>query len=194
MPERNEATNPIRFPGQYHDEETGLHYNRHRYYDPDIGRYVSKDPIQLSGGLNVYAYVDGNPIAYVDPLGLVNPAKVTSCSINAMNAGRLYGSGALKLAASVGLDGSGVGAPAGVGVGAWGLRNLKSAGAAWQRARQQCQEAGNEKFSDARWRNLLGVLSYGTEFDDEDEPSPIEFAKKKAGEVKEKPLEILREI
>ncbi|NTX20641.1 RHS repeat-associated core domain-containing protein [Burkholderia cepacia] len=186
--------NPIRFQGQYHDHESGLHYNRYRYYVPDVGRYVSKDPIQLSGGLNVYAYVDGNPVAYVDPLGLVNPAKVASCSINAMNAGRLYGSGALKLAASIGLDGSGVGAPAGVGVGAWGLWNIKSAGAAWQRARQQCQEAGNEKFSDARWRNLLGVLPYGTEFDDEGEPSPIDFAKKKAGDFTEKPLEILKEI
>ncbi|MDN7908563.1 RHS repeat-associated core domain-containing protein [Burkholderia diffusa] len=61
--------NPIRFQGQYHDHETGLHYNRYRYYDPTTGRFVSKDPIGLQGGLNAYAYAP-NPIAWVDPLGL----------------------------------------------------------------------------------------------------------------------------
>ncbi|MCE1172788.1 MAG: RHS domain-containing protein, partial [Azovibrio sp.] len=45
---------PLRFQGQYHDEETGLHYNRHRFYDPDSGRYLTQDPIGLEGGVNVY--------------------------------------------------------------------------------------------------------------------------------------------
>ncbi|WP_322079856.1 RHS repeat-associated core domain-containing protein, partial [Burkholderia cepacia] len=55
---------------------TGLHYNRHRYYDPDSGRFISKDPIGFEGGINVYAYVGGNPISYSDPSGLVpNPAE-----------------------------------------------------------------------------------------------------------------------
>lgn len=49
--------NPIRFQGQYADEETGLHYNRCRYYDPVIARYVTPDPIGLAGGDNAYAYV-----------------------------------------------------------------------------------------------------------------------------------------
>ncbi|SIT16308.1 RHS repeat-associated core domain-containing protein [Achromobacter sp. MFA1 R4] len=62
--------NPIRFQGQYLDPETGLHYNRHRYYDPQIGRFISKDPIGFAGGLNVYRYAD-NPVGWVDPLGLV---------------------------------------------------------------------------------------------------------------------------
>ncbi|MDN7879360.1 RHS repeat-associated core domain-containing protein [Burkholderia aenigmatica] len=62
--------NPIRFQGQYHDHETGLHYNRHRYYDPNTARFISKDPIGLEGGFNAYAYVGGNPVSYVDPHGL----------------------------------------------------------------------------------------------------------------------------
>uniref|UniRef100_UPI00146FC1D1 RHS repeat-associated core domain-containing protein n=1 Tax=Azovibrio restrictus TaxID=146938 RepID=UPI00146FC1D1 len=61
---------PLRFQGQYHDEETGLHYNRHRFYDPDTGRYLTQDPIGLEGGVNVYAYVRGNPLSGVDPFGL----------------------------------------------------------------------------------------------------------------------------
>ncbi|MDM0037171.1 RHS repeat-associated core domain-containing protein [Variovorax sp. J22P271] len=64
-------TNNIRFQGQYFDEETGLHYNRYRYYDPIGGRYVSKDPIGLAGGLDKYLFADGNPTKNIDPRGLM---------------------------------------------------------------------------------------------------------------------------
>ncbi|WP_077430624.1 RHS repeat-associated core domain-containing protein [Pseudomonas sp. C9] len=60
---------PLRFQGQYFDAESGLHYNRHRYYDPDVGRYLTPDPIKLAGGLNQYQYTP-NPTGWVDPLGL----------------------------------------------------------------------------------------------------------------------------
>jgi RHS repeat-associated protein len=61
--------NPIRFPGQYYDDETGLHYNRYRYYDPQSGRYYAEDPIGLAGGTNAYRYTN-NPVRWIDPLGL----------------------------------------------------------------------------------------------------------------------------
>ena len=71
--------NPIRFQGQYFDEETGLHYNRHRYYDPHAGRFISRDPIGLLGGLNLHQYAP-NPTGWLDTLGLSrcpsNPATV----------------------------------------------------------------------------------------------------------------------
>ena len=60
---------PIRFQGQFFDRETNLHYNRFRYYDSDVGMFVSRDPIGLLGGDNVFAYAP-NPTGWIDPLGL----------------------------------------------------------------------------------------------------------------------------
>jgi RHS repeat-associated protein len=62
-------TTPLRFAGQYHDPETGLHYNRFRYYNPDTGGYLSPDPLGLAGGPNPMGYVP-NPTTWIDPLGL----------------------------------------------------------------------------------------------------------------------------
>ncbi|WP_369427118.1 RHS repeat-associated core domain-containing protein [Providencia sp. PROV236] len=59
----------FRFAGQFEDNETGLYYNRFRYYDKDSGQYISPDPIGLLGGFNPYGYVH-NPTKYIDPLGL----------------------------------------------------------------------------------------------------------------------------
>ena len=59
---------PLSFAGQYEDSSTGLHYNTFRFYDPDIGRFISQDPIGLNGGDNLYAYAP-NPTGWADPLG-----------------------------------------------------------------------------------------------------------------------------
>ena len=63
-----EITNNLRFAGQYQDAETGLYYNWNRYYDPVAGRYLRIDPIE--DGLNLYAYVENNPVGWIDPWGL----------------------------------------------------------------------------------------------------------------------------
>ncbi|MFG0515905.1 RHS repeat-associated core domain-containing protein, partial [Kluyvera intermedia] len=59
----------LRFAGQYLDRETGLHYNTFRYYAPDMGRFITPDPIGLNGGINLYSY-GPNPLNWIDPLGL----------------------------------------------------------------------------------------------------------------------------
>ncbi|MFJ2113097.1 RHS repeat-associated core domain-containing protein [Streptomyces sp. NPDC087850] len=63
------AYTPLRYPGQYFDPETGLHYNVNRYYDPDLGQYISADPLGLAPAVNHYTYVP-NPFTLADPLGL----------------------------------------------------------------------------------------------------------------------------
>jgi len=62
--------NPYMFTGRRFDSETGLYYYRARYYDPYIGRFLQTDPIGYYGGLNLYTYVDNNPVNWIDPWGL----------------------------------------------------------------------------------------------------------------------------
>jgi RHS repeat-associated protein len=88
---KSSVVNNFRFPGQYYDQETGLHYNYHRYYDPRIGRYLTPDPshgvqprgigipyflpsiLYLPQELNLYPYVQNNPTNLADFEGLAVP-------------------------------------------------------------------------------------------------------------------------
>jgi RHS repeat-associated protein len=68
----------LRLPGQYEDVETGLYYNFNRYYDPQIGRYITQDPISLQGGMNRFLYVNADPLNQTDPQGLYSAADLPS--------------------------------------------------------------------------------------------------------------------
>ncbi|VAX11594.1 Rhs family protein, partial [hydrothermal vent metagenome] len=76
----DQVDNPIRLQGQYADGETGLYYNRHRYYDADVGQFISQDPIGLAGGSNNYQY-GLNTAGWVDPLGLTCSPSISAAEI-----------------------------------------------------------------------------------------------------------------
>jgi RHS repeat-associated protein len=89
-PSQRRITQNLRFQGQYFDAETGLHYNRFRYYDPTVGRFVSQDPIGLKGGFNTFQYAT-NPVGWIDPMGLAgNPATATHITYQGMKDGKPY--------------------------------------------------------------------------------------------------------
>jgi type VI secretion system secreted protein VgrG len=148
---------------------------RARYYDPDVGRFISKDPIGILGGLNMFTYVQNNPVNAVDPLGLFNPTKGIAALANAANAVRLYGTGTLKILGATGLASTGVGTPGSVVFLAWGLWNIRGGMVAQNRGALLWEEAFKESWSDATWKNLLGVLPHGEKYDDPCEPSVKEF-------------------
>jgi RHS repeat-associated protein len=81
--------NPIQYTGRENDGATGFYYYRARYYSPLYQRFISEDPIGLAGGINKYAYVEGDPVLFSDPMGLVctysQSTGVMSCRDNSGN-------------------------------------------------------------------------------------------------------------
>ncbi|EAW1760672.1 RHS repeat protein [Salmonella enterica subsp. enterica] len=114
----------IRLPGQQYDEETGLYYNLHRYYDPLLGRYITQDPIGLMGGWNLYTY-PLNPMQYTDPMGLnmcdLAPEPGSMCGSPWLTGGAMGGVG--EMGPRGGINGTGsmsgtIGGQVTLGVGA----------------------------------------------------------------------------
>ncbi|WP_283708398.1 RHS repeat-associated core domain-containing protein, partial [Shigella sonnei] len=205
---------PYRLPGQQYDEESGLYYNRHRYYDPLQRRYITQDPIGLKGGWNLYQY-PLNPVSRIDPLGLFscescshfiddinnkldnlpfNPTKMFTASLNTANSARLYASGMTKFGISVAADGTIIAAPVGAASMALGAWNIKSATAAYNRANLQLSESLQENGRDRCWRNLLGILPYGEQFDDPGEPSILDVYGEKIENIKDSPMKFFEEL
>lgn len=81
----------LRLPGQYEDEETGLHYNWNRFYDPQIGRYISSDPAGLRGGVNRFLYASARPTVNVDPSGLWSSKGIDATKVHQEAGERVYG-------------------------------------------------------------------------------------------------------
>jgi RHS repeat-associated protein len=86
-----DVTFNLRYPGQYFDKESGLSYNYFRSYDPRTGRYTQSDPIDLAGGWNKFGYAGGNPLTYIDPLGLWEVADVFPSGAPIVTIGRAFG-------------------------------------------------------------------------------------------------------
>jgi RHS repeat-associated protein len=118
---------PLRFPGQYADGETGYSYNYFRDYDPTLGRYIESDPIGLEGGVNTFGYVGGRPTGLVDPFGLVNyPGAIISGGGVILGIGEMAVGGGGLIISSIATS-SGIAAPAGI-PGVWASSSILAFG------------------------------------------------------------------
>jgi RHS repeat-associated protein len=97
MTQTGTLSQPYTYTGREWDKETGLYYYRARYYDPMVGRFISKDPIGFAGGgVNLYGYVSNNPVNWVDPLGLTANCPPHEDGIVSNNGFVRYGSNSIR--------------------------------------------------------------------------------------------------
>jgi RHS repeat-associated protein len=97
----------LRLPGQYADAETSLNYNYFRDYDPATGQYVESDPIGFNAGsMSTYSYVRGNPVSFMDPLGLFGAPEHISITNTALGGDKSFPWLAVKVAQVDALHGS----------------------------------------------------------------------------------------
>ena len=171
LEDTNPGFQPFGFAGGLYDDDTGLVRFGARDYDAYAGRWTAKDPILFGGrDTNIYAYVGNDPINYIDPTGLLNPAKF---AVGAFNSYR----GVLGIATGVSgaVLSAALTAPfAGLGM-TTGLAQAGLATGSLRRGLLQLDEAWQESLSDASWRNLLGVLPAGQKYDDAVETTLLEY-------------------
>jgi RHS repeat-associated protein len=119
-----DVQNNFRFPGQYYDNETELHYNWHRYYNPTTGRYLTPDPIGLIGGINLYFYAIDNPVNAFDPFGLINWGAVGKGGLASIGGGFTVAGGALVSTTGVGAVGGVPAVLVGTASFSWGISQI----------------------------------------------------------------------
>lgn len=170
--------NPYRFSSKEYHANAGLYYYGYRFYEPSLQRWLNRDPIGEQTGLNLYRAFENDPIAKIDPIGLFNFVKAGVCAVNVMF-------GANDIITGLPLVTSGL---ALVTVGpifgpvtpieeafatvdtAVGLRKVVRGVFKIKRGSQQCREAAKDPCK-GHWVNLLGVLPFGSTYDDPGETS-----------------------
>ena len=169
----------MRYPGQLYDSESGLHYNYFRDYEAATGTYVKSDPIGLRGGVTTYSYVDGAPMTGYDTRGLFNPNKLSTSLLSALNSLRLGLASGVTTIASVFSGGMGSEETGALLMGK-AIWNFRSSSVAMKKSLQFGCEAFNQDLSQMSFKNFLGLVPFGQNFDDTNEPEPWEWLKSEA--------------
>jgi len=189
LDDSNPGFQPFGFAGGLYDHQTKLVRFGERDYDAYTGRWTAKDPILFyAKDSNLYAYVSNDPVNYIDPTGLLNPVKYGVGAANGVWGVYNIANGVtFALGTTLGIPGMGtILASLGAIKAATGFSKLR-------KGLGQLDEAVSEGPCDASFRNLLGFLPAGQEYDDAGEPTPFEYFGDKAQRFLETPWETTQE-